>query len=651
MSRFSRIAPKQAPQSDQDLDQGMTGSDIGMARQAQVSPDASALDEAEQLRAFEAARLKREAAPRTEPEAPAAIDTAASVTPPAPASKADLAAKADQAGPDAEAPIPPEAERVDEGGSAPQTEPRDAFAEASDTMRAILPRMPRLDRDSTPQIVMAAYRELKNTSIALHDELRVAAGEFATAAIGAVKAANPDADPGTMAAAAFRQNMGLAFVAGGMSLLDGKGSRTKFDDPEIDRIMAEHTERFTRARVRLYGKPADAAAAGPDWNDARAVPLSRIRPDSPGEGSAQRAYYAGDAVITNGDPAIETLDPELSERTPPPPPAPANSFQARFPEAPEGWPKMQAWPQQPAYDLMKANNAGDDEIAEYMKFVTARNAKMARRAEQIMQYLREHNDPQKMQLLTGGYSSFRRTRRERSNQRDVKGYGDDHHGIKWAMLLNDDVKANALNITASWGFNTAATTDGGVVVAWDEDIRFQKISKQAIQLAMHEGMARGWGSFNMAGNKEFCQEAIAVARSMNMPAKITERYGPLGMLRRVHHITPSPPGSDEAPKVETEDLGTGPNPSRTTTPDGTDLREAGPIASPRPDASRTSRPKRVKADPALDRPEPDPSEPFEGMDPRSLVEEDPDEDTHLQMVNTGTPRPRTAADTNSYDLG
>ncbi|WP_411840078.1 hypothetical protein [Paracoccus sp. ME4] len=645
MSRFSRIAPKQAPQSDQDLDQGLTLSDVDMARQAQVQSDAAALDEAEQLRAFDAARVRREAAMLAEPDAAAARAEASVSVAPAPAPHSSPVAKPEPSGAEVEAPAPQAA------GTAPQAGPRDAFAEASDTMRAVLPRMPRIDRDPTPQMVMAAYRELKDSFAELHGDLRIAAGDFATEVIGVIMSANPGADPATKAAAAFRQNMGLAFVAGAMSLLGGKGARTTFDDPEIDRIMAEHTERFTQARARLYGDPAAAAAAGPTWDDARAVPLRLIRPDSPGEDSAPRADYAGDAVITNGDPAIGTLDPELSAQTPPPPPAPANSFEARFPQVPKGWPRMQAWPQQPAYDLMKANDAGDAEIAEYMKFVAERNAKMARRAEQIMAYLREHNDPQKMQLLMGGVASFRRTRRERSNQRDIDRYGDDHHGIKWAMLLNDDVKANALNITASWGFNTAATTDGGVVVAMDDGIRFQKISKQAIQLAMHEGMARGWGSFNMAGNKEFCQEAIAVARSMNMPAKITERYGPLGMWKRVHHITPAPPGSNEAPKVETEDLGAGPNPSSTTTPDGTDLRKAGPLAPPRPDAPRTTRAMRVEADPARDLPEADPSEPFEGMDPRSLVEEDPDEETHLQMVNTGTPRPRTAADTNSYDLG
>src|SRR5690606_17696212 len=146
-------------------------------------------------------------------------------------------------------------------------------------------------------------------------------------------------------------------------------------------------------------------------------------------------------------------------------------------------------------------------------------------------------------------------------------------------------------------------------------IKFQKISKQAIQLAMHEGMARGWGSFNMSGNKEFCQEAIAVARSMNMPAKITERYGPFGLRSRVHHITPAPPGSDEATKQEVEDLGTGENRSMTRLKDGTDLREAGGIAAPRPDAPKAAGKKRRKPDPDLDRPELDPEEPFDGADP------------------------------------
>lgn len=647
MSRFSKFAPKQAQESDQDLDHGISQTDIGLARQASVTADSFAMDDAEEQRALEAAARRREETQMSTTEdlaAAAAAPTTVSAPVEEPVSVAPETEN--DAVPVESMEAPPQL--ADEPRAEPEpAAPRDVYGELSDTMRAILPAMPRVDQDSTPQLVMATFRELKNTAPELHEELRLAAGEFATAAMAAIKAGDPEADLGSSSAAAFRQDMGVSFVAGGLSLLDRNGARTNFDNPVIDRIMNEHLERFTSARTDLYRK---TAAAPPGWDESRAVPLRKIRLDSPGADTAHQARYAGNAVITNGDPLIASLDPELSEREPPPPPEPENSFASRFPGAPEGWPKMQAWPQQPTYDLMEAAKASDEQIAQYMATVFERAEKMRLRAQQIEEYLREHNDPQKMQRFAG-VPAFRRTGRERSNQRDVVKYGDEHHGVKWAMLLDDDVPARALNIATSWGFNTVATNDGGIVVADDNFLKFQKVTPGAIHLAMLEGKARGWGSFNMTGNKEFCQTAIQAAREMNMPAKISERYGPLGMWTRVHHITPAPPGSKKPPEVQTEDLGAGANRSMTSTPDGTDLSEAGGIAPPRPDVAKKSRPKRLQSDPALDEPERDPSEPFEGPDPRSLVEEDPDDEMQLHMVNTGIPRPRSSSGSASFDLG
>jgi hypothetical protein len=243
-----------------------------------------------------------------------------------------------------------------------------------------------------------------------------------------------------------------------------------------------------------------------------------------------------------------------------------------FPARPKLWPAVMAWPMQPDFNLMIQRDAKRKAVEEYLEGMKAMQARMLKRAEEIDSYIRQHN-PQEFHDNTVwrrslAYSRFGRVsllwklnQMNRVAEKHARlTVHDPYYGVRWASLLDEKSTRPAANIVNTWSHNYAITNDGGKVIAGTDNIRFKKVTQQAIALSIHEGVARGWETIKMQGPQEFAKAAIQAAKQANVRAEITEFYGPYGMFKRKHVVMPTPPGARrEEPRVETTNLGATPD--------------------------------------------------------------------------------------------
>ncbi|MEP3665681.1 MAG: LPD7 domain-containing protein [Roseibium sp.] len=89
----------------------------------------------------------------------------------------------------------------------------------------------------------------------------------------------------------------------------------------------------------------------------------------------------------------------------------------------------------------------------------------------------------------------------------------------------------------------ARTIDGGEVFAGPQSVSVTKTSQAALELAIDEGIARGWKSHKLQGSPEFCEMAIKVARERGITAEI-KVTGPKGLFKRPIHVMPNVPPPD-----------------------------------------------------------------------------------------------------------
>lgn len=175
--------------------------------------------------------------------------------------------------------------------------------------------------------------------------------------------------------------------------------------------------------------------------------------------------------------------------------------------------------------------------------------RMLERAEQVNAYILQNSPVEER----AGWINRRQSRKFLDATRD-----DPHYGIYWASLIDEKSTRPSAAIVREWAHHRAVTNDGGVVFANRDYISFKQITQQAVSLAVQEGVARGWGTINMQGDRRFALAAIEAAKQANVKAEIYELYGPWNLFKRKHTIMPTPPGvNKEQPRVETEDLTTG----------------------------------------------------------------------------------------------
>ncbi len=317
-----------------------------------------------------------------------------------------------------------------------------------------------------------------------------------------------------------------------------------------------------------------------------------------------------------------------------------------FPPRPRMWPSVMAWPMQPDFNMMARKDASEEELRKYLEGMQLMQKRMLERAQQIDEYIRQYNNiedakrskwRQSLKYPTlGTIRYFKKydylNNKARINQERTK--LDPYYGIRWACLLDEKATRPAANIVSTWSYNYARTNDGGVVVSDQDSIRFREFTQQAVTLAIHEGVARGWETIKIQGNTKFVKLAIQAANQSNVRAEITEYYGPAGIFRRKHVVMPAPPGvSREEPRVETENIG--------VTPDSPQARKLLPEPEKRKDAKEDKKMRLEnlkqsniggdKADPAQE-PEASSREVAENVSETQIL---PDEDAEITWINDG----------------
>ncbi len=243
-----------------------------------------------------------------------------------------------------------------------------------------------------------------------------------------------------------------------------------------------------------------------------------------------------------------------------------------FPTRPRMWPSVMAWPMQPDFNMLARKKASEEELRKYLEGMQLLQKRMLERAKQIDEYIRKYNNPEdsarskwRQSLKYPTFGAIRYFRKyDYLNNRAVSNIKqtelDPYYGVRWACLLDEKSTRPAANIVSTWSYNYAKTNDGGVVLTDQDSIRFREITQQAVALAIHEGVARGWETINMQGYDDFAKHAIQAAKQANVRAVITEFYGPFGIFKRKHVVTPTPPGvSADEPRVETKNIGATPD--------------------------------------------------------------------------------------------
>ena len=215
-----------------------------------------------------------------------------------------------------------------------------------------------------------------------------------------------------------------------------------------------------------------------------------------------------------------------------------------IPPRPRIWPVMMQWPPARDLELLQREGVTAEQRKAYVEGLFAKQQMMLDRAKRIDAYIRE-NDP----AAVAAQVAIHRSRDGHYGRHDKAFKLDPFYGIAWAQLLDEKTTGNVANLVASWSHRSAHTLDGGIVRVDDDMITFgrhdgpdrQGITEQSIQLALREGMARGWKTFKLRGGHEFAAMAAKHARAMNIHCEIEIYDGLFDYRRKKLMIMPTPP--------------------------------------------------------------------------------------------------------------
>lgn len=321
-----------------------------------------------------------------------------------------------------------------------------------------------------------------------------------------------------------------------------------FSKMHRDRIESENSAFREQAAKIAYSDDRNVSYT-PDELAVDQSVAAKMKPKSEAEQKADQqmaGVHAFHGMIMNGDPEIEDKAPEAESLI-------TRAKRVGLPRRPHLWPDVMAWPMQPQFDEICKPGVTEKQRQEYFDSMEELSMQMLARSRQINDWIMNMNDPfdqkpTRTQKLLG-------TRRlqSRAIKHAQATANEAHQGIKWATLLDDMQTQGADNLVREWGQAHAVTNDGGQVLATKDTIEFSKdprvkITAQAIEVAILEAKARGWGSLKMQGDAHFCQMAIEAANRHGMRADITEFYGVLGMSTKVHTVMPPVPTMDEDTK-------------------------------------------------------------------------------------------------------
>ena len=243
----------------------------------------------------------------------------------------------------------------------------------------------------------------------------------------------------------------------------------------------------------------------------------------------------GDGLVACGDAEVPA---QIRKDTPKTTPVfPGDTFACGFaiPPRPRRWPVMMSWPPHREVEILNRPDVTTEMRRKFFAELLAREEKMMKRADVIHDWIATHGGPI-------GWKEKRRLDALKT---------DPHNGIRWATLLDAKSSAHAVTAAASrWGHSQCETIDGGRLRATDDGVRVSKATKQAIDLAIREGIARGWSTFEFKGNRKFVELAIQACREANVEATITlnPKLVPgipgIGFRRKIK-IMPNIPGYEE----------------------------------------------------------------------------------------------------------
>lgn len=197
-----------------------------------------------------------------------------------------------------------------------------------------------------------------------------------------------------------------------------------------------------------------------------------------------------------------------------------------FPPRPHLWPHMMAWPPRRDMEILHRSGLTRETLDEYLRAQAVRQDKMLARSKVIEDWLDEYQpDP-----------GFGYRRAEKRTRNEV------YRGIQWATLLDEDSAKDAVvSNVMSWGRIRVRTRDGGQARAFPDFVSVDKVTEQAITLAIFEARARGWNTLRIQGSAEFGKQAMLICKKYNIAAEVTMPY--LLSKRKKFHVAPSLPGA------------------------------------------------------------------------------------------------------------
>lgn len=267
---------------------------------------------------------------------------------------------------------------------------------------------------------------------------------------------------------------------------------------------------------------------------------------------------------------------------------------------PDIWPPFIEFPSKKDLANIKAAEVAgeltDERMAAFNEHFQRLSVLMQLRSEQLDQWIRDENaflDRNRVKKLTPWSSHVRKNMKALERERKQLGDNldrDPFHDIKWAVLLDpyassDDPRFAAV---ARWGHNSLETSDGGVLVATDDDIYIPRGStgtEGSAQQAVLEAVERGWTTISIAGNKEFAMKAAAEAQKYGLGAEITIHHG-FSLSSKTQYIMPNPPKLEQArneaskAKLAHQALMAGEGQAPSSDKEGADNKSSEPSAEP-----------------------------------------------------------------------
>lgn len=266
--------------------------------------------------------------------------------------------------------------------------------------------------------------------------------------------------------------------------------------------------------------------------DAKRI-VGNAKAEAHNSGLAIRALTASvsaDGIVAPGDDdAVQTPTRAL--------PA-AQAAKYRIPPRPDLWPYYMSWPSARDMKLLSAPGVTDAQRDEVFQKLAKLPDYMMKRARSLEKWMEEEGE--------GAVFAKRGILSRNTEDRTLNSIKTDpFRQIHWAMLL-DPMSHNPAVLTSvvSWSKMRARTRDNGEVLANGDAVSVTKISREAVALAIDEGIARGWKSHKLQGSPEFCKMAIEIARQRGIRAEVTIKSG-LGLFPKTITVMPDVPAPDK----------------------------------------------------------------------------------------------------------